>query len=124
MIFTVPALLPVTTPEELTEATALFAELHVTVLSVALEGDTVAVRVTVLPTSTVAVDGETDTAVTGISAGLPTTSTMHVAFIPFSVIAVITVSPIAKAVIRPLSTVATADTLELQRIFLFTAPEG
>ena len=45
----VPALIPLTLPS-LTVATEVLEEVHVTVLSVALSGLTVAVRVTVSPT--------------------------------------------------------------------------
>lgn len=50
VIVAVPALLAVTTPDELTLATLLFDELHVTVLLLALVGFTVAFNVNIFPT--------------------------------------------------------------------------
>lgn len=58
------ALTPVTTPLLSTVANVSSADLKVTVLSVALEGATVAVKATVLPTFTLAVSGVTVTPVT------------------------------------------------------------
>lgn len=58
------ALTPVTTPLLSTVAKVSSADLNVTVLSVAVEGVTVAVKAIVLPTSTLAVSGVTVTPVT------------------------------------------------------------
>lgn len=58
------ALTPVTTPSPSTVANVSSADLNVTVLLVAVEGATVAVKATVLPTSTLAVSGVTVTPVT------------------------------------------------------------
>lgn len=55
---------PVTTPLASTLTFVSSADLNVTVLSVALEGVTVAVKATVLPASTLAVLGVTVTPVT------------------------------------------------------------
>ena len=51
VIFVMPALIAVTTPSSSTVATAVLLEVHVTVLSVALSGLTVAVSVNVFPIS-------------------------------------------------------------------------
>lgn len=59
-----PAATPVTTPLASTVAVASALDSYDTVLSVALEGATVAVKLTVLPTSTLAVLGATVTPVT------------------------------------------------------------
>ena len=59
-----PALTPVTTPLASTVAVAVSFDLYVTVLSVAFVGATVAVKVTVLPTATLAVLGAIVTPVT------------------------------------------------------------
>ncbi len=52
MIVAVPAATPVTLPVESTVATVVSEEFHVTVLSVAFSGETVASRVIVFPAST------------------------------------------------------------------------
>lgn len=59
-----PALTPVTTPLASTVAVAVSFDLYVTVLSVAFVGAIVAVKVTVLPTATLAVLGVIVTPVT------------------------------------------------------------
>jgi hypothetical protein len=64
----VPTEPPVTTPDVFTDATEVFEELHVTFLLVAFEGKTVAARVVVLPTLTLADAGLTVTLVTATAA--------------------------------------------------------
>jgi hypothetical protein len=65
VIVALPADTPVTTPDELTVATALLLVLQVTDLFVALDGNTVAVSCCVPPTFNDAVVGDTLTPVTG-----------------------------------------------------------
>ena len=68
VIVAVPSAMPFTTPFE-TVATEVLFEDHVIVLSVAVEGETEAVRVVVEPTFTVADAGFTDTEVTSSAEG-------------------------------------------------------
>ena len=122
-ITAVPADLAVTTPELLTEATEELEDVQVTVLFVALEGVTVAVRVAVSPTARLRVLGVTVTPVGRIS--LAATVTLQVAVFPLLVVAVMTALPAATATTLPsLSTVATLSALELQVTVLFVALEG
>ena len=76
VIVAVPAATPVTTPDELTVATEVLLLVHVTLLLVALAGDTVAVSVVVEPALTLTVVGDTVTPVTGtvVPPPLPFTS--------------------------------------------------
>jgi hypothetical protein len=71
VIVALPAATPDTTPAELTVATAVLLELHVTLLLVALVGTTVAVNVVVEPTFTLTDVGATVTPVTGTSVPPP-----------------------------------------------------
>ena len=83
VIVAVPAFTPVTTPSEETVATPVLDEVQATVLSVAVDGLTVAVRVAVLPCDRVRVVGETVTPVTGtVVVGFM--STVRVAILPGS----------------------------------------
>ena len=119
-----PAALAVTTPEEETVATDVLLEDQFTALLVALEGETVAVRVAVLPSSRPKEVLSNDTPVTEIVAGL--TVTAQVAFFaPSSVVQVMVAEPAALAVTTPeVETVATEVLLEDQVTALLVALEG
>ena len=120
MIDAVPADLPVTTPLEDTVATFSSLDFHVTVLSVAVEGETVAVSVSVEPVliETLVVFNVT------LSGFIGFTVTMQVAFAPFDKEAVIVVVPAFKADIIPFETVATFLLLESHVTVLFVTDEG
>jgi len=122
VIVAVPAATAVTTPPAVTVATVGAPLLHVTFWLVALEGVIVALRVSVLPTITLADDLFRVTPVTATTALL--TVTVQVAVLPPSVAAVITAVPAATAVTTPPDTVATAVLLLLHVTFLFVALEG
>ena len=114
VIKAVPLATPVTTPELLTVAMAVLLEDQVTVLLVAVEGATVAVRAEVPPTLTVAEVGVTETPVTGIVTLLTVMVELAVK-LPLWVVAVILAVPAATPVTTPeLLTVATAVLLEVQ----------
>ncbi len=119
-----PAALAVTTPEEETVATEVLLEDQVTALLVALEGETVAVIVAVLPSSRLNEVLSNDTPVTEIVAGL--TVTAQVAFFaPSSVVQVMVAEPTDLAVTTPeVETVATEVLLEDQVTALLVALEG
>ena len=110
--FAVPAALAVTTPEEDTVATEVLLDDHVTDLSVALDGVTVAVRVCVSPSIMVRLVLFKLTPVTETFCAC--TVTVHVAFFPPSVVVtVIVADPAAFAVTTPEEeTVATEVLLE------------
>jgi hypothetical protein len=114
----------VTVPADTVAKFALLV-VHVTLLLVALEGVTVAVRVPVAPTEvSVRVAGEMVMPVTGT---VMVTVTAQVAVLPPSaVVAVIVALPAATAVTRPVVelTVATAVLLELQVTVLLVAFVG
>ena len=100
-----PAATAVTTPLSLTVATDSLSELHVTLLFVAFDGETVAVSAAVPPMFRLTVSGDRLTPVTAIT--LLLTVTVHVAFFPPQV-AVIVALPAFTAVTTPFwSTVAT-----------------
>lgn len=115
----VPALFAVTTPSA-TVATVASLEVQVMVLSVVFSGVNVTVKVTVLPTSTVACDGSREMLSTGTI-----TVTVQVADLPLAVVAVMVAVPAATAFTLPvLSTVATAASLEVQVTVLSVASSG
>lgn len=111
VIVAVPAAFAVTRPEVDTDAIAAFDDDHVTLLSLAVDGATVAVSCCVLPLIIVAVVGETVIPDVGV-----VTTTVHDAvFAPSAVVAVIVAVPLAFAVTRPDEfTVATLVLLLLQ----------
>jgi hypothetical protein len=122
VIVAFPAATAVTKPLDETLATESALLLHVTVLFVALEGATVAVNVSVLPTARL-VDvlfNVTPVTATGV------TVTMQVAVIlPSAVLTVIVALPAAMAVTNPLDeTVATEVELLLHVTDLLVALEG
>ena len=119
-----PADLAVTTPEEETVATDVLLEDQYTALLVALEGETVAVRVEVLPSSRLNEVLSNDTPVTATVAVL--TVTVHVAFFaPSSVVQVMVAEPADLAVTTPeVETVATDVLLDDQVTALLVALEG
>ncbi len=124
VIVAVPAATPVTTPAELTVATEVLLLVHVTLLLVALAGDTVAVSVAVPPTDMLAVVGVTVTPVTGTLAVV--TVTVQVAVKPPSaVFTVIVVVPAATPVTTPAElTVATEVLLLVHVTLLLVALAG
>jgi len=121
VIVAVPAFSPVTSPPELTLATPSLFDVHVTVLLVAFEGLTVAVRVDVLPTFKVIELLLRLTPVTGT-----VTVTVQVAVLLLSaVVTVIVAVPALTAVTTPSDdTVATLLLLVVQVTALFVAFEG
>jgi hypothetical protein len=99
-------------------------ELHVTLLFVAFDGDTVAVNCAVAPTFTVALVGATLTPVTATV--VVVTVIVDVAVKPPSAVVTVTVAePAATPVTNPLEfTVATPVLFELQVTLLFVALDG
>ena len=122
VIVAVPAAFAVTKPEDETVATDVLLEDHVTDLSVALDGVTVADNVWVSPTVIVRLVWLRLTPVTAI--GFTVTEQVAV-FFPSSVVAVMTTVPTFTADTFPFeSTVATLE-LELDQVtFLLVAFEG
>ena len=121
----VPAALAVTLPIVSTIATAVLLDVHVTVLSVASAGDTVAESGVVSPTVIVFSLGDTITEATGIT--LAVTVIVHVPDLPLpsAAVAVIVAVPAALAVTLPVvSTVATASLLDAHVTDLFVASVG
>ena len=119
-----PTALAVTTPEDETVATDVLLEDQVTDLSVAFDGNTVAVKDSVSPTVR-----ESDvlfklTPVTGTVAAF--TVTVHVAVLaPSVVVTVIVADPAAFAVMTPVEdTVATELLLDVHVTDLFVALVG
>jgi hypothetical protein len=98
----------------------VFDDFQVTFLFVALEGDTVAVRVVLLPSFK---DSNVLLRETPVGRVAAFTVTVQVAVIPFAVVTVIVAVPALTAVTFPLFTVATALSDEVQ-VILFTAFEG
>ena len=120
VIVAVPEAFAVTTPLLLTVATDVLLLVQVTVLLVVLEGETVAVKVSVLPTCNVVEVLFKDTLLTGT-----TTVTVQVALLPLFEVAIITAVPEAFAVTKPLLlTVATEVLLLAHVIVLFVAFDG
>lgn len=92
-----PVDMPVTTPNEFTVATAVFAEDHVTALLVALDGTTIAINCLVEPVFIVVNVGEILNDVTGTLM-----INVHVATrLPLIVVALITALPAETAVTTP-----------------------
>ena len=120
----VPAALAVTTPLLETVATDVLLEDHETLVFVALEGETVAVRVPELPATRLIVDRFKETPVTEIVAAV--TETVQVAvFAPSVVVQVIVAEPAALAVTVPSEvTEATEELLDDQLTLLFVALDG
>lgn len=120
----VPALTAVTFPEVLTVATDVFEDFQLTFLFVAVNGETVAVRVSDAPSVRVNVDLFRLTPVTETVAALTVTVQLAV-FVPSSVVTVIVAVPALTAVTLPvLLTVATDVFDDLQLTFLFVAVDG
>ena len=108
VIVAVPTPVPVTTPSLFTGATLSSLLVHVTVLSAALLGDTVAVKDKVSPTtmSALVLLSKTDFGYTSV------TFTVHLALNPFTVVAVIVAVPMSSPVTTPsLFTEATFSSL-------------
>ena len=120
----VPAALAVTTPLLETVATDVLLDDHETLVFVALEGETVAVRVPELPATRLIVDRFKETPVTEIVAAV--TETVQVAvFAPSVVVQVIVAEPAALAVTVPSEvTEATEELLDDQLTLLFVALDG
>ena len=114
----VPTFFAVTTPFE-TVAIVWSEELQVTVLSVASDGFTVAVRVTVSPALSDAVVLFRVTEVTSVAS----TVTSHVAVLS-PALAVMVAVPTFFAVTTPFETVATVSSEELQVTVLSVASDG
>lgn len=111
----VPIPVAVTTPLELTDATAGLLLLHIRFWFVAFAGNTVAVRFSVVLGNNCAEDGLTDTDVTGMT--VPVTLTTAV-LLPSFVVTVTCAVPAPVMVSKPLAdTVATAGLLLLQVTF-------
>ena len=124
VIVAVPAFLAVTTPEVETVATVVLLDDQVTLLFVALDGDTVAVSVCVWPSVSVRLVWFRLTPVTGTVGAL--TVTEQVAVLPPSVVVtVMVVVPALFAVTMPdEETVATDVLLEDHVTLLSVALEG
>ena len=120
----VPAALAVTTPLLETVATDVLLDDHETLVFVALEGETVAVRVPELPATRLIVDRFKETPVTEIVAAV--TETVQVAFLkPSEVVQVIVAEPAALAVTVPSEvTEATEELLDDQPTLLSVAFDG
>ena len=120
----VPAALAVTTPLLETVATDVLLDDHETLVFVALEGETVAVRVPELPATRLIVDRFKETPVTEIVAAV--TETVQVAFFdPSVVVQVIVAEPAALAVTIPSEvTEATEELLDDQLTLLSVAFDG
>ena len=114
VIVVLPGAIAVTTPLVDTVAMAVFELVHVTVLSVALDGVTVAVSCCVLPTSSVAVVGVTVMPVGRTETGF--TVTVHNAANPLTVLAVIVALPGETAVTRPLADTFAIAVFELVHV--------
>ena len=124
VIDAVPAALAVTTPLLETAATDVLLDDHETLVFVALEGETVAVRVPELPATRLIVDRSKETPVTEIVAAV--TETVQVAvFAPSVVVQVIVAEPAPLAVTVPSdATEATEELLDDQLTLLFVAFDG
>jgi len=113
VIVAVPAFTPVTFPAELTVATAVSPDVHVTVWSDAVVGLTVAVSVSLDPAVRDSVDLFKETPVTETVAAV--TVTVHVAvLLPSVVVTVMVAEPAVTPETVPPLTVATDVLLELQ----------
>ena len=121
VIVAVPAATAVTTPLVDTVAIPGLPLLHVTFLFVALEGATVAVRVSVLPMLRLVF---VLFKVTPVTATLLTVTVQVAVLLPSSVVTVIVAVPAATAVTTPPDTVATDVLLLIQLTVLFAALEG
>jgi hypothetical protein len=119
-----PAETALTVPPD-TVATDVLPLLHVTLLFVALEGVTVAVKVSEEPTVRDSVLLFRDTPVTA-TVLLPLVTVMEqvAVLLPSKVVTVITALPADMALTVPLFTAATAVLLLLHHTFLFVALEG
>ena len=123
VIVAVPEPTAVTVPSD-TAATLSLLVLHVTLLSVALEGVTVAVSLPVSPVESLSEEGETDTPVGSTMLSFFTTVTFTVAVLPFFVFAVIFAVPTETPFIVPPLTVATDSSLDDHVTVLYVAFEG
>jgi hypothetical protein len=119
-----PAATAVTTPEELTVATAVLAEVQVTLLFVAFEGVMVAVSAVVEPRLMLTAVGETDTPVTATFV-LVTAIWLVAVKPPLTVFTVMVAAPTLIPVTTPAAlTVATVVLLEVHVTLLFEALDG
>ena len=123
VIVAVPSATAVTVPPD-TFATLSLLDVHVTVLSVALDGETVAVSVPVLPVVRVRLVGEIVTPVASIILSFFVTVTFTVAVLPLLVVAVIVAVPMETPLMIPPDTVATLSLLDVHLTLLFVALEG
>ena len=124
VIVACPTAVPVTTPVEETVATLLFEELHVTDLFVALLGEMVLARLTVLPTLTDVLVGDTLTPVTATVCGVTVTPIVAV-YPPSTVVHLIGAVPTARPVTWPVEdTVATSGLSDSHVTDLFAALPG
>ena len=115
-----PADIPVTSPDEFTVASAVFAEDHVTALLVALDGTIVAVNCLVEPVFTVVDVGEILTDMTGT-----VMVSVHIAVrLPLMVVALITALPAETAVTIPDESTVAFMELELHVTVLSDALDG
>ena len=119
----VPSAFAVTVPPS-TVAISGLSLVHVTVLSVALSGFTVAVRVAVFPAFSSRVVWFSSTLCTGTVAGCPLTVTLQLALLP-SAVAVMVAVPAALAVTLPLLSTSTISGLSLFQVtVLLVASSG
>ena len=124
VIVACPTALPVTTPEDETVAILLFEELHVTDLLVALLGEMVLARLTVLPTLTDVLAGDTLTLVTAMINGSTLTPVIEV-YPPSTVVHLIATVPSARPVTTPVEdTVAVSEFSDSHITDLFVALAG
>ena len=121
VITALPAATAVTLPL-LTLATPGALLVHLTVLSVAFDGSTVAVKLDSPPTVRLRLAGFSEIEV-GFTTGLVTV-TSQMAFLPLTVSAVITALPAATAVTLPLLTLATPGALLVHLTVLSVAFDG
>jgi hypothetical protein len=124
VIVALPADTPLTSPLDDTVAMAGALVLHDTLLFVALDGATVALSVSVLPTRSVVELLLRDTPVTA-TVGVLTVTVQVAVLLPSALVTVITALPADTAVTKPLwFTVATVALPLLHVTFLFVALDG
>ena len=125
MIVVVPALTPVTTPDELTVATEGFDDDQDTALFVAFEGVTVAVKVPVPPTPISIAVLSRETPVTDTVGAITVTVHDPYLFVPSVAVALMVAVPAFTAVTTPDElTVATEGSDDDHDTALFVAFEG
>jgi hypothetical protein len=124
VIVALPIDMPVTVPFEDTVTTEEALVLHVTFLFVALYGETVTVKVALLPTKRDWVVLSNVTPVTETGPGTETVTAQVAVLFPSAVVTVMDAVPAATAVTVPFDTVATEVALLLHVTFLFVALAG